>query len=86
MGDFLNFKKFITPVIIVALFWVAVVFVVLGGLVTMFQDGGALPGLLMVLLGPIAVRVYAELLILAFKIYDRLGEISANTSRDGAAG
>lgn len=83
MEDFLNFKKMLTPIIIKILFWIGIVLVVLGGLLAIINGatsdygGGAqvLMGLLLIVLGPIAVRVYCELLIIIFSVNDTLTEI-----------
>ncbi len=85
MEDFLNFRKMITPVIIKILFWVGVGFSVLGGLITMGTSfgryGGGVGtfviGLLTLVLGPVMVRIYCELLILFFRINETLTEIKA---------
>ena len=86
--DFINFKKMITPMIIQVLFWVGAVLSILGGLVTMatsfgrYGGGGAqfLGGLLVIVLGPVVVRIYCELLILFFRMNETLNEI-----KDGLA-
>lgn len=83
MGDFIKFRKMITPMIIQILFWVGAAFSVLGGLITMATSfgrygGGAgsfLGGLLIIVLGPVVVRIYCELLILLFRINETLTEI-----------
>ena len=80
MKDFLTFRKMITPMIIQILFWIGVAFTVIGGFVTMFT-GGFLPGLGMVILGPIGVRLWTELLIVIFKINDTLTDIKNNTDK-----
>lgn len=82
MEDFLRFKKMITPVLIQILFWIGVVVSVVGGLIAIVaganqeRGGGSivLAGILWILLGPIAVRVYCELLIVIFSINDTLTE------------
>ena len=74
MDDFIKFRKMITPAIIQVLFWVGAVVSVLVGLITMATSfgrygGGAatfLGGLFMIILGPVVVRIYCELLILFF--------------------
>ncbi|MCF6366802.1 MAG: DUF4282 domain-containing protein [Bacteroidales bacterium] len=81
MKDFLFFLKMITPMIIQILFWIGVAGVVIMGLVTMFS-GGFLQGLLMIILGPIGVRLWTELLIVVFKINDTLTDIRNNTKKD----
>jgi hypothetical protein len=83
MEEFLKFRKMITPTIIQVLFWVGVVVSVIAGLATMvmsFSDygGGAgtfFAGLLMLVLGPVMVRVYCELLILFFRMNETLTDI-----------
>ena len=69
MQDFLTFKRMLTPIIIQILFWVGTVFYVVYGLYTMTQGGMAIVfGLLMVVFGPIFVRVACELIIIVFRI------------------
>lgn len=87
MEDFLKFRKMITPVIIQILFWVGVGVAVIAGLVqigTAFSRYGSavsvLTGLLTIVLGPVLVRIYCELLILFFRMNETLTEI-----RDGLA-
>ena len=82
MEDFINFKKMLTPIIIKVLFWVGVALAILGGLATIVgglsNDGGGkavLMGLLMIVLGPVIVRIYCELLIVIFSINDTLTDI-----------
>jgi len=73
----------ITPAIIQVLFWVGAIMSVLAGLVTMATSfgrygGGAvtfLGGLFMIILGPVVVRIYCELLILFFRMNETLTEI-----------
>jgi hypothetical protein len=83
MEDFLQFRKMITPIIIQILFWVGVAVAVIGALVVMAMSfsssgGGAiqfLGGLVMLVVGPVIVRVYCELLILFFRMNETLTEI-----------
>ena len=77
----------ITPTIIQVIFWIGVAFCVLGGLATVIAGaashygGGSmvLRGLTVLILGPLFVRIYCELLIVIFRIHDRLGVIRDNT-------
>ena len=86
MDDFLKFRKMITPAIIQILFWVGVVGSVIAGLVIMGTSfnsyyggiGVFLGGLLTLVLGPVAVRVYCELLILFFRMNETLTDIKKN--------
>jgi len=82
MNEFLTFRKMITPVIIQVLFWIGVVACVIAAIANILKGGGeAFLGLLMLFLGPIAVRIYCEILIILFRINDNLTEIKQNTAR-----
>ncbi len=82
MNDFWSFKKMLTPVIIQIIFWISIVGVIFFAFYTMFsQFGNFWIGLVYLILGPIAVRVYCELLIVVFKINDQLNEIRKNTEK-----
>ena len=73
MNDYLTFKKMITPIIIQVLFWVGVVGCILAGIFMFSQS--FLNGLLIILVGPVFVRLYCELIIVIFSINDTLTEI-----------
>lgn len=83
VSKFLNFDKMITPLIIKVLFWIgAGLTVILGfiqiiqGMNTSFGGGGIVfSGLLTILLGPLFVRIYCELLIIFFKVNETLSDI-----------
>ena len=85
IGDYLFFRKMITPLIIQAVFWMAVAAVAIGSLISLFSAFatrsilGVIIGLfvsfLMFALGVIVVRIYCELVILAFRILDTLTDI-----------
>ena len=86
MEEFLKFKKMITPIIIPAILWIGTALCVLSGLVQIlngaFGDGRGghfLTGFVTLLVGPIIVRVYCEILIVLFSINDTLTEIRDNT-------
>jgi hypothetical protein len=80
MNEYLTFEKMIAPVVIQILFWIGVVGVVISGLVTLFS-ASFISGLLIIILGPIVVRVYCEVLLVFFRILDNLREINANTRK-----
>ena len=86
MQEFLTFQRMITPMIIQVLFLVLAGLAVLGGLIMMivgFAGGGlgwVFGGLIYLVLGPILVRVYCELLILFFRMNETLTEIKNNTA------
>jgi hypothetical protein len=83
MEDFIKFRKMITPLIIQILFWVGVAITVISALWMMGTSfgrfgGGAgqfLGGLIFLVVGPVLVRVYTELLILFFRMNETLTEI-----------
>lgn len=83
MEDYLKFRKMITPALIQLFFWLGVAVVVIGSLVSMFTVS-VWVGLLTLVIGPISVRVYCELVIVVFRILDTLVEIR-DLRRDAAS-
>src|SRR5271154_6248007 len=77
MEEYLSFRKMITPVLIQALFWLGVVFAVITALRIMFSGTflGFLSGVVALAVLPLMVRIYCELLIVLFQIYDELRAI-----------
>ncbi len=84
--DFLLFRLMVAPWIFMALFWLGVIGTILAGasiiiLAVMdfprMQDKiwGSLMGLGYIILGPIVLRVYAEVIIVFFRIFDTLVDI-----------
>jgi len=91
-SEFISFRKMITPTIIQIVFWIGVVGSVLAGLFSIVSGlsafgGGAavLTGLVMIIVGPVAVRVYCELIILAFRSYETLVQIRDGQSKGASA-
>lgn len=78
--DYLTFRRMITPIIIQILFCLGVIVFVLGGLF-LVSNREVVIGLLTLVVGPIAVRIYCELLILFFRMNETLTEIRNNTAR-----
>ena len=81
MNEFLKFRVMIAPVVIQVLFWIGVAGCIIVGIIGFFSSiaagdfGGVLGSLLVLVLGPIGVRVYAELLLILFRIYETLVDI-----------
>jgi len=89
LQDFLSFRRMITPVIIKILFWIGIVMSIIAGLIVFFGGiisglgdggfgaviGGLIGGPVVMLLGVLSARIYAELLILAFRINETLTDI-----------
>ncbi|MGC9393806.1 MAG: DUF4282 domain-containing protein [Anaerolineae bacterium] len=94
--DFLNFRRMITPMIIKVLFWIGIGLSVLAGIIVFFGGlvagvsgggfarilGGLVGGPLIMFLGILSVRIYSELLILAFQINETLTDIRTLLKRD----
>lgn len=90
-----NFDTMITPTIIKIIFWVGVgvsvifgIFTSLSGLFTMFSGFGDsfigfftfIFGLIIIVVGVLMSRVYAELMIVVFKIQESLHSIDQKTN------
>ena len=84
MGAFLSFDKFVTPAVIKVVYWIGIVGIIISGIIwaiagayySAFAPIGAIIG---VVLGLLLWRVYCELIMLWFKIYDELTGIRKNT-------
>jgi hypothetical protein len=83
MKDFLTFRTMLTPILIQMIFWIGAGICVVIGLMfilsgAMAQYGGGpnvLKGLAFLILGPLTVRIYCEILIIFFRINETLTEI-----------
>jgi len=91
MEDFISFRTMITPTIIKVLFWIGVAGSVISGLIQIASSFGRygngflfLSGLLIIIIGPILTRVYCELLMLFFRMYDTLVEIKDSLAKTKA--
>jgi len=80
MGEYLTFRKMITPVFIQVIFWIAVAALVIVGLVQIANDE-AVAGILLIIFGPLGARIYAEILIVIFRINDNVAGIRGAKSR-----
>jgi hypothetical protein len=78
MPEFLTFRKLYTPIVIQFLFWIGVGVCVVEGIGMIasagtFRSGlGIINGLLVLVVGPIAVRVLCELIVAVFGIHEAL--------------
>lgn len=81
MKAFLQFDRLITGEIIKYVYWALAGITIVMGLITILIaliSGDALgifSGLLIAVLGPILIRIYCEIMIVMFKIYETLVEI-----------
>ena len=71
--DLLFFDKMIMPQVITIIYWLMLVGVVIGGVVTMFVSFFA--GLAVIVAGAIMARLYGELIIVLFKMNEALQDI-----------
>ena len=76
MKQFINYETMITPGIVKVLSWIGMVVALIVGLLGITVD--PLTGSGTAILGPVAVRIYAEILLIIFEIHKTLTEI-----RDG---
>jgi len=78
MLDFFTFRKLYTPMVIQILFWIGVGVCVVEGIGMIASAGtfrsalGVINGILVLGVGPIAVRVLCELIIAIFGIHSAL--------------
>jgi hypothetical protein len=82
MGDFLTFRRMITPIVIQIVFWIGIIGILVLGIVAIVDgasgetDGGAVVlGVLFIIFGPMIWRVFCELLILVFHIIEKLANL-----------
>lgn len=85
MRDFLQFRRMITPYIIMVIFWVAIILLIAGlliGTITLIasKDSDSIVGICIMWpiglpLGILTIRIYCELLILFFRMNETLTEI-----------
>ena len=74
MDDLFSFEKMITPKIIMVFYVLGIIGSVLGGLYIMVEVNFFL-GIAMMIFYPLGIRVYSELLIIIFRIYETLADI-----------
>jgi hypothetical protein len=85
MSEYLSFRRMITPVFIQIIFWIAVLVVVILAFVQI-SNNHAVSGVLTLIFGPIGVRIYAEILIVIFRIQEDVAAIrSGRTPAPSAA-
>jgi hypothetical protein len=83
MNQFFTFDEMVTPKIITLIYWLLLASVVIFGLKTMlggygFSIGNIFQGLITIVFGALAVRIWCELLIVLFKMNEALQEIRKN--------
>jgi hypothetical protein len=80
-NEFLSFRRFVTPAVIQVVFWLMILanFVYSIYLMT-FGGWMILIGFIAIFLGSLMIRVYCELVMLLFRIYDSLRGIEGKGS------
>ncbi len=76
MKAFLNYEYMITPGVLKILSYIGMVLAFLVGLFTAFT-AEFFTGIGTAILGPIVIRIYAELMLIAFEIHKELKKISS---------
>ena len=83
-GEFATFRTLVAPRVIVILFWVIIAFLILGilGAIVVSFFGGAMNGIVMLILAPIFgilyflfIRIGFEMMIIQFRIYEALKDL-----------
>ena len=91
LSDILSFKKMITPMVIAIVFWIGVAVTIVSAIISFFggialmvngQVGGGILSIFLsvvyLVVGPIIIRIYCELIMIFFRIYETLVEIRNN--------
>lgn len=76
MKAFLNYEYMITPGVLKILSYIGMVLAIIAGLFTAFT-ADFLTGIGTAVLGPIIVRIYAELMLIIFELHKELKKISS---------
>ena len=75
MKAFLNYEYMITPGVLKILSYIGMVLAVIAGLFTAFT-ADFFTGIGTAVLGPIVVRIYAELMLIVFELHKELKKIA----------
>jgi hypothetical protein len=96
MIEYLMFRKMITPLVIQIVFWLGIAGVAIASLTLLISAvglggwGGAIVGLFISLfifvMGTLTVRIYCELLIVAFRILETLTDIRSQLEKTPGTG
>ncbi len=75
MKDFFTFKRMLTPVLIQVGMVIAMLVLVLTGLYGIFYQHDTLRGVIIIVLGPISMRLIAEFLVVFFRLNETMTDI-----------
>jgi hypothetical protein len=80
-NEFLSFRRFVTPAVIQVIFWLLILANFVFAIYTMTLGGWSiLIGFIQIFLGSLMIRVYCELIMLFFRIYDSVRGIEGKGS------
>lgn len=74
MNDFLSFRTMITPAIMKILCYIGMVGTFIAGIMMVTVD--PISGIGLIILGPLVVRMYTELMLVIFEIHAELKRIN----------
>jgi hypothetical protein len=95
MRDFLAFRKMVAPIAIRVVFWLGIVGILALGIMTIVEAGetdwggeelamgGTIAGVLILIVGPMIWRVYCELLIVGFHMYETITDMRSIIAKRG---
>ena len=83
MKSLLGFDYLLTPRVLVFFYWIVMLFILIGGLYSMFT-GSLIAGFFGMLFSLIGCRVTFELIMVAFKNNEYLRRIAENTGKPTA--
>lgn len=87
MSDFFSFRIMITPFLIRVTFFIGLALIILAALLAPFNMGlveGLVYGTLLLVVGPIVLRVYCELMIVVFSIHECLQDLRRHPASSNA--
>lgn len=74
VNEFFSFRRMLIPTLVRFIFWIGVAAVIVMGFINFFQTLW-LQGLILIILGPLVVRMVCEYVIVLFTINDTLTDI-----------
>ena len=84
MRELLFFDDMLTPKVITVVYWLLLLFVLIGGIGVMFSEPGGfvgfIGGLLAIVIGAVLARIWCEMLIVVFKMNEALQAIRQRES------
>ena len=84
MEYLLGFDKMLSPIIIKVIYFLGLIAVLISAIAQLFH-GAILIGICTLIFGALGVRIWCELLILAFRIHDNLAEINQRQKKNEPA-